>query len=92
MTIQRTRRETLYWLAGGGVLAVLPRGISAAKGTRFPKGAVIRTIQKDLPPDALVSGVTLSFTNTCRSIWRGAMVRRPNSRPLPPTSIWSLSK
>ena len=59
MTINQTRRETLYWLAGGAVLAGLPRGISGAKATRFPKGAVIRTLGKDLPPEALATGVTL---------------------------------
>ena len=59
MRIDWTRRETLYRLAGGAALAVVPRAIAAAKTTRFPKGAVIRTLGKDLKPDALASGVTL---------------------------------
>ncbi len=54
-----SRRDTLNLLLGGTALAALPGALSGAKGVKFPKGAIIRTVQKDLPPDALASGATL---------------------------------
>jgi len=54
-----SRRETLTIVAGGAAMGALPRLMSAAKGPHFPKGAIIRTIQKDLRPEELASGVTL---------------------------------
>ena len=65
-----TRRQAIGMLAGvgTGVVATLRVGsASAAAQTTFrsvqritvPKGAVVRTILKDLPPDALVNGATL---------------------------------
>ena len=65
-----TRRQAIRMLAGAGpaVVATLRTGsASAAAQTTFrsvqritvPKGAVVRTILKDLPPDALVNGATL---------------------------------
>jgi phosphotriesterase-related protein len=47
-----TRRHALH-LLGCGVVAL------AAKEPEFPKGAIIRTILKDLLPDALRGGATL---------------------------------
>ena len=46
-----TRREVLGFLAAGAAVA--------ASEPRFPKGAVIRTILKDMPPDELGRGATL---------------------------------
>jgi phosphotriesterase-related protein len=46
-----TRREILGILAAGAAFA--------GSESRFPKGAVIRTILKDVPPDALGGGATL---------------------------------
>src|SRR4029077_16015202 len=67
-----TRREALVLLGGGAGLAFAPalggrRGFFAPsvhaaatpKKVSFPRGAVIRTLLKDLPPDALASGTTL---------------------------------
>ncbi len=50
-----TRREALGLLGLGAAAAALP----AATAPQFPKGAIIRTILKDLPPDALAGGATL---------------------------------
>lgn len=67
-----TRREALVLLGGGAGLAVAPAlggrrelfapsvdALAARKKIAFPRGAIIRTLQKDLPPDALASGTTL---------------------------------
>src|ERR1700733_12245025 len=50
-----TRREALGLLGLGAAAAALP----AATAPQFPKGAIIRTILKDLPPEALAGGATL---------------------------------
>ena len=50
-----TRREAL-----GLISAAVLRGVaSGGDAPKFPKGAIIRTILKDLPPEALASGATL---------------------------------
>src|SRR5918995_4688103 len=65
-----TRRQAIGILGGcvgTGVAATLRGTATAAAQTTFrsvqritvPRGAVIRTILKDLPPDALVNGATL---------------------------------
>jgi phosphotriesterase-related protein len=67
-----TRREALVLLGGGAGLALAPalggrrdlfapsvEALAARKKVTFPRGAIIRTLQKDLPPDALASGTTL---------------------------------
>jgi phosphotriesterase-related protein len=41
------------------LLAWLQRGASSSPSVRFPRGAIIRTLLKDLPPDQLGSGATL---------------------------------
>jgi phosphotriesterase-related protein len=46
-------------MLGGAALAAASRKAFAAKEPHFQKGAIIRTIQKDLPPGALASGATL---------------------------------
>jgi phosphotriesterase-related protein len=76
MKCELNRRETLNLILGGAALAVLPRVVSGAKGAHFPKGAVIRTTQKDLPPDALASGVTLFHEHLSIDL-------RPRNGPLP---------
>ena len=52
-----TRREALGALGMGVVAAALPDTTAAAP--TFPKGAVIRTILKDYPPEDLADGATL---------------------------------
>ena len=69
-----TRRQALELGLGAiGAVAVLTRGVrleavpapallqrgGSAQGVVFPKGAVIRTLLKDLPPDELAGGATL---------------------------------
>jgi phosphotriesterase-related protein len=53
-----TRRETLGYLGIGAALAVAPR-VALGAEPAFPKGAIIRTILKDIPPDQLTGGATL---------------------------------
>src|SRR5580693_176182 len=53
-----TRREAMGLLGVGAALAVAPRVAFGAEPT-FPKGAIIRTILKDMPPDQLTGGATL---------------------------------
>ncbi|HYL78198.1 MAG TPA: hypothetical protein VEU96_28545 [Bryobacteraceae bacterium] len=52
-----TRREALRGLGAGVAAAAWPGSGEAA--TSFPKGAIIRTVLKDLPPEALTGGATL---------------------------------
>ncbi len=67
-----TRREALALLGGsaglafapalggrGGLFAPAVHASAARKKVTFPRGAIIRTLQKDLPPGALASGTTL---------------------------------
>ena len=54
---QWTRRDVLGVLGLGAAAAALP----AATGPQFPKGAIIRTILKDLPPEALGGGGAILF-------------------------------
>lgn len=63
--IATTRRELLSVAAVGGMGMLAAHTLEAWQGAarsskiKFPKGAVIRTITKDVPPSALASGVTL---------------------------------
>ena len=49
-----TRREALTILGAGAALAA-----QSASAATFPKGAIIRTVLKDMPPEALAGGATL---------------------------------
>ena len=83
MTSELTRRDTLSLLLGGPVIGALPPTAFGAKGLRFPKGAVIRTIQQDVPPEMLASGATLFHEHLSIDL------RPPNGPPpkqSPPTS------
>jgi phosphotriesterase-related protein len=53
-----TRREAIGLLGAGGGLAVLHGIDVGAQTPEFPRGAIIRTLLKDLPPDAVI-GSTL---------------------------------
>ena len=69
-----TRREALCLLGMGAAAAVLPEIASAAP--TFPKGAIIRTILKDVAPEDLAGGATLfhehmSFADDFMSRWTG---------------------
>jgi phosphotriesterase-related protein len=54
-----TRRDALGLLGVGAAASLLPRATLAADAPQFPKGAIIRTVLKDLPPEALAGGATL---------------------------------
>ena len=54
-----TRREALGILGAGAAAAFLPGAASGAVEPQFPKGAIIRTILKDLHPQELTGGATL---------------------------------
>ena len=51
------RRDVLKLMGAGLSAAALPDSGSAA--SRFPKGAIIRTVLKDLRPEVLTSGAVL---------------------------------
>jgi len=53
-----TRREALELLGMSAAAAALPGIASAQSGVTFPKGAIIRTILKDYPPEELAGGPT----------------------------------
>jgi phosphotriesterase-related protein len=56
-----TRRDLLHLLGCGtlGCGALAAPALLSAKEPAFPKGAIIRTLLKDLPPSALAGGATL---------------------------------
>ena len=89
-----TRREALNLLGvGAGVSLVAATGganaIAAAVQSggsnrgklTFPKGSVIRTLQKDMPPEALSNGATLFHEHF--SIDLPPVTRRPANAPPP---------
>jgi predicted metal-dependent phosphotriesterase family hydrolase len=53
-----TRRDALGLLGMTAAAAAMPMSASA-EGPSFPKGAIIRTILKDYPPEELAGGATL---------------------------------
>ena len=57
MTQQLRRRDVLGMFGFGAAALALP--LRAADALKFPKGAVIRTVLKDLNPEALAGGATL---------------------------------
>ena len=56
MSKSLTRRHALQALGIGAVSATLPGRMLAQPA--FPKGAIIRTILKDYPPEELAGGAT----------------------------------
>jgi hypothetical protein len=56
-SVRPTRRHALM-LFGGGAAALSQRLVLASKAPPFPKGAVIRTVLKDVSP-GLITGETL---------------------------------
>jgi len=53
------RRDILKLIGSSALAAVVPRPARAAGEIRFPTGAVIRTVLKDVPPETLAGGATL---------------------------------
>ncbi len=54
-----TRREALSILGFGAAAAAFPDAARGANSPQLPKGAIIRTILKDVPPESLAGGSTL---------------------------------
>src|SRR4029078_10873327 len=82
-----TRREALGILGMGAVAAALPEFVSAG-APASPRGAIIRTILKDSPPEELAGGATLfhehmSFASDFMTRWTGyaAETRALNGPP-----------
>ena len=58
MSRATTRREALRLLSLGAAAAAMP-SITTAQTPTFPKGAIIRTLFKDMAPEELAGGATL---------------------------------
>src|SRR5690242_5663300 len=84
-----SRRQALGILGAGAAAAALPNIASAAKEPKFPKGAIVRTILKDLPPSALASGATLFHEHM--SMTRPYPYQAPPRRPVPPHFMGDVS-
>jgi phosphotriesterase-related protein len=55
-----SRRETFSLLSGGALASFLPASFAAdSKSEQFAKGAIIRTLLKDMPPAALTGSAVL---------------------------------
>lgn len=85
-----TRRDTLGLLGLGA--AALPNSL-LAQGPTFPKGAIIRTLLKDMAPEELAGGATLFHEHlqlgtdfNARFTAAGAAVRAANGQA-PPAAV-----
>jgi phosphotriesterase-related protein len=89
-----TRREALGIL-GAGAAALSQGTLTAATEPQFPKGAVIRTVLKDLPPSALAGGSTLMHEHLTQSTEATEKIAAANAHlrgvapppPRPPDAI-----
>ena len=104
MTVKRvSRREALNLLGlggvglisrthgGGSVLAAAWQAAGAlAAGMTFPKGAVIRALLKDIPPETLTNGATLFHEHFSIDL-PPAAPRPPNLPPPPPNPTKDLN-
>jgi predicted metal-dependent phosphotriesterase family hydrolase len=82
MNYPLNRREALGLLGAGAATAMLPVTGASAKEPDFPKGAIIRTILKDVPPSALAKGSTLFHEHV--SMTTPYPYQKPPARPVPP--------
>src|SRR5262249_21175199 len=85
-----TRREALELLGASAAAAALPAA-AFAQAPAFPKGAIIRTILKDYPPEELAGGATLFHEHMQlapdfmpRFLAAAAAVRAANGLPAAP--------
>lgn len=76
-----SRRQILRSFAAS---VALPRFLFAAKAPAIPKGAIIRTLMKDMPPAEMATGATLFHEHLSMDIARLIGPRPANARPLPP--------
>src|SRR5882757_2146283 len=83
-----TRRKVLRLLGVGPATLLLPQSTFGFKEPAFPKGAVIRTVLKDLPPSALAGGATLFHEHMSLSSAYNNKIRETTARgrglPAPP--------
>ena len=77
-----SRREALGILGAGAAAMALPTTGAGAKSPTFPKGAIVRTILKDVPPAKLGNGATLFHEHL--SMTTPYPYQPPPPRPVPP--------
>ena len=82
MKKQLSRRQALGLLGAGAAAVALPTTGTGAKTPTYPKGAIIRTILKDVPPSALGNGATLFHEHL--SMTSPYPYQQPPPRPVPP--------
>jgi phosphotriesterase-related protein len=83
MNDRLSRREALTLITAGAAVAFHPGVLVGAKAPQFAKGAVIRTLFKDIPPAKIPPGVTLFHEHLSINL------RPPNGAPPkqePPTN------
>jgi phosphotriesterase-related protein len=85
--VKWTRRDALGLLGMSAVAASMP-DVQLSAAQTFPRGAIIRTILKDMSPEELAGGATLfhehmSFADNFMTRWTGyaADTRRENALP-----------
>jgi hypothetical protein len=67
---------------GARLFAASSQGASGATQVTFPRGAIVRTILRDVPPEALANGITLFHEHL-----DGVYSRETRQLKLPPPSI-----
>lgn len=72
------RREALGLLGLGAGVTTLGQAIGIAQGSKIPKSAIIRTVSKDVSPDALRGGTTLMHEHLV-----GGFYSSPPRQPTP---------
>jgi phosphotriesterase-related protein len=78
--------DALSLMAAGAAIALLPRAVSGAKAPQFQKGAIIRTLFKDLPPTELGSGITLFHEHLSIDL-RPPAGAPPPTQPAPTSNV-----
>src|SRR4051794_37588967 len=78
-----TRRQTLELLGTGIGLSIVGLRLHAQTGPRFARGAVIRTLFKDVPPNA-ISGPVLFHEHLSIELPPNLNPRPANAPPPPP--------
>ena len=66
---------------GAKLFSASPQGASGARQLTFPRGAIVRTILEDVPPEALANGITLFHEHL-----DGVYSRETRQLKLPPPS------
>src|SRR6516162_10501319 len=89
---RRTMLRTLAFGVGAGATTGLPdkMGLSARAATKitFPKGAIIRTILKDVTPESLGGGATLFHEHITINDPAPPWIPRRGTNPNPPPAAY----